>query len=474
MKKHFYILSLFTVLSLAFPACKPDQDIDPELGSAPTAEMATFDAQPKADNPNIIALKNTSPGFNVTWDFGNGETAQGNAVEAKYPLQGEYTITMTMYTKGGSAASSKKVTIANTNYVMLNRPDYNLLTGGSQQIGGKTWVIDKDFAGHMGLGSVERYMIDWWWQAGPNEKEGMGLYDDEYTFLLTGLGFEIKNNGDAFANGASSGDIGGTGSGDQKVSYTAPTGATWSIAEDGDKKYLILSKGAFIGFYTGVSKYEIITLEANELYLRFLDAKNPGNAWYQRLVPKGYTRPKPEVPYKIENISDDFDAAGNITWKTDGGTVFNENYDNPATFGINTTAKVAKYVKGDGQANEFNNVQINLAYKMDLTQRHKFKLMVYMPGYNDYVTQASEDWATTKRLTKQVALKLQNSESATPWETQVEKIVPVTVTDQWVELEFNFSEAANRKDLDRIVLQIGGEAHFIGGTFFVDNFRLLP
>jgi hypothetical protein len=43
-----------------------------------------------------------------------------------------------------------------------------------------------------------------------------------------------------------------------------------------------------------------------------------------------------------------------------------------------------------------------------------------------------------------------------------------------VELTFNFAPYADRKDLNRVVIQIGGEGNFIPGIFFLDDFRLEP
>jgi hypothetical protein len=130
---------------------------------------------------------------------------------------------------------------------------------------------------------------------------------------------------------------------------------------------------------------------------------------------------------------------------------------------------VGRYVKTSAP---FDNVYINLPYKIDLRERHVFKMKVFLPGYNDYETAAGEGWNPNPRLLKQVALKLQNAESGAPWETQAEIIVPVAQMDNWVEVTFDFSAFSERTDFNRIVLQVGGEAHYIPGTFFVDDFRL--
>jgi hypothetical protein len=96
---------------------------------------------------------------------------------------------------------------------------------------------------------------------------------------------------------------------------------------------------------------------------------------------------------------------------------------------------------------------------------------VFMPSYNDYTSMAGVDWAI-KNMLKQVSVKLQNGTADEPWRTQVEVKQGVNQLDKWVELTFDFSAHADRKDFNRIVIQIGGEGNFIPGIFFIDDFRL--
>jgi hypothetical protein len=142
---------------------------------------------------------------------------------------------------------------------------------------------------------------------------------------------------------------------------------------------------------------------------------------------------------------------------------------------INQSAKVGKYTKGDGPAGEYANVQILLDYKMDIRTRHVFKLKVFIPSYNDYTTTGGEPWQSYNTLQKQVSVKLQNSElGGNAYTTQAEVIQKNLQTDKWLELTFDFSAYANREDFDKVVVQIGGEAIFTGGIFFLDDFELLP
>lgn len=49
----------------------------------------------------------------------------------------------------------------------------------------KTWVLDSEANGHIGCGPDQANAAGWW-AAGPNEKAGFGLYDDEITFYDDG------------------------------------------------------------------------------------------------------------------------------------------------------------------------------------------------------------------------------------------------------------------------------------------------
>lgn len=465
MKSIFNTSSLYLILAAAIlggaAGCTPEK-FERKLAAAPTSDQVQFTVTPTTANPNIINFRNTTPGtITAIWDLGNGLTATGNEASGSYAVAGTYNVKLTVFTAGGYASRTQQVTIAQTNVSMLNREDYNFLTGGAANANGKTWVIEKDYAGHMGVGPIAS-ADPIWWQAGPNEKASEGFYDDEMTFNLNGFAYTYRNNGNTFVNGANAAGLGGTAqSADYTMNYTPPTGMVWSIVEEGGKKYLTLSQNGFLAFYTGATRYEILRLTENELYVKGNDRANAANGWWLRLVPKGYSRPVVLPPYKIEDIFDNFDQAGNITWKKEALTL-NESYDNPAPSAAsgNSSQKVALYVKQEGQPFEFANMFADLPYKMDLRQRHIFKLKVYIPSYNDFTTAAGEDWAN-KNLLKQVSVKLQNGKAAQPWVNQVEIKQQVTVLDKWVELTFDFGDPAitSRQDLDRIVIQVGGEGN---------------
>lgn len=459
-KSKVYSMLAAVLLTGMFTACTPEGG-DAELGPAIASDMVQFTATPSANNPNIINFTNQTPGaFKAIWDFGNGAVAEGQQVQGAFALAGEYTVKLTVFTSGGHAISTKTIQIAQTDFAMLDREDYNFLTGGSDAAEGKTWVFDP--VGPMNFGGTPEAPSSWWSQTLDAQSDCMK--DDKYVFKLEGFAFENKSGGAMW----------GVEGGQENVcaSHTAAK-STWRLYEENGKTMLSVSNGETIAWADGNGTYEVMELSENRLHIRKVCCGGAGVRNYV-LVPEGYTPPVKvvEKEYKITDIYDNFDEDGNVVWKTDGLTL-NQSYDNPAPFPINESAKVAMYVKQAGQPYAFANMFLNFDHNLDLRERNVFKLKIFIPGYNDFNSAEGESWADP-HLLKQVSIKLQNSTTAQPWETQVEIKQQVDKLNEWVELTFDFSaaETVNRKDLDRIVIQIGGEGNYIPGIFFLDDFRL--
>ena len=462
--KNPVLMGLIFIFTLLSSACKKD-DSARDLGPAPTADDVKFTASPGADNPNVITLTSQSPGFKAMWDLGNGATAEGNTVTASYPLSGDYVIKLTILTDGGYASNTQTVTIAQTNPSMLTDPAFELISGGLDNATGKTWVVDKGQKGHLGVGPIGGTEPEWY-QADPNEKEGLGLYDDEMVFNMNALKYSYNNNGTTFANAGNAPGIGGpAGSADPTVAYTPPTNLTWLITENNGTKYLTISNGGFIAYYLGVSQYQILSLTEDEMHLRSLDKAVNGNAWYLRLIRKGYERPvvaPVQKPLQAANLSDDFDLVSNFTWATENIT-YKRSYDNPNPFPINTSTKVAFYEKWTGGDGQYGNLNVTLPYRFDLAAKNKIRMKVFIPGSNDFT-----------KVKSMVAIKLQNSLlGGNAWTTQIEiaKTITPDQYNKWIQLEFDYSGSADQTLYDKIVVQVGGEGHPEPGIFYIDDFE---
>lgn len=476
MKRIIYSAIWILCIQVVLFGCKED---DPALGEAPSSADAAFTFEYDEANPNIVHFTTNTTGFKAIWDFGTGVTAEGKEVTGEFPLKGDYEVKLTILTNGGTAINTEVVVIENTNPAMLNVPSWNMLTGGIDDIDGKTWIIDKEIPAHFGVGPNGGTFPEWY-SAAPFEKDGRNFYDDEFTFTLSGFTYQHTVNDYFYANGGYGTTLPGAiqepGGGDYFVPWIPKT-STWNLSDNGDGTYrLTVSNGEFIGYYHGATSYTVISLTADEMYIKSVDPNggSPCCTWYQRFIRKGYTRPVDPPAYKIEDIQDDYQTTSTIVYTNDGGGSLATFYDNPAPVGLNTSTKVARYIKADGAANQFANVQIRLDYKMDIRVRNKFKLKVFIPSFNDYVTQGGEPWQSYNTLQKQVALKLQNRDlGGNAYTTQAEVKFNNLETDKWIELEFDFSGFSTREDFDQIVIQLGGEAIHTGGIFYIDDLVLL-
>jgi len=295
------ILLLLAAGALLF-SCSP-MDLDKHgLGPAPEESQLSFTSSPSSATPNIVVFENTSSVAGIAlWDFGNGTTMKGDKVSATYPFKGDYTVTMSLYTAGGSATVSKVVTIAADDYGLLDTPGFNALTGGADAVEGKTWVFARYTKGHFGVGDVNAAPEangPAWWQCDPKGKEGCSLYENEFTFIQKGTKLIWTNQGNIYTNENGMNHLGKGGTanavvGDFDVPYVPGDNLTFSLDED--SQTLTLGDGAFLGFYTGASEYHIIRLTEHELYVWCGSAAEPGNAWYFIFVPKDeLVEPEPE------------------------------------------------------------------------------------------------------------------------------------------------------------------------------------
>ncbi|PLW93775.1 MAG: hypothetical protein C0591_14015 [Marinilabiliales bacterium] len=191
------------------------------------------------------------------------------------------------------------------------------------------------------------------------------------------------------------------------------------------------------------------------------DSNGTGETYYwDNMAFEGGSEPK---PYLAQDVQENFEDDGYSTIPT---WWFQDAPDLTALPIVEDPADpenhIADYVRSG--TFEWTNAQFVLDWRMNLTERNQFDLMVKLPSSNDY----SGD------LTPTVAMKLQNSLlGGNAWTTQTEVKLTVDEFDTWVTLTFDFSEAADREDYDQVVIQIGGEGHLVPGLFYFDNLVLL-
>ncbi len=174
----------------------------------------------------------------------------------------------------------------------------------------------------------------------------------------------------------------------------------------------------------------------------------------------GGADPKPLLALDVQDNFED-DGWGTITtWKFQDGPELTDLLVVPDP--TNPENHIVAYLRSG--TFEWTNAQFILDHRMDLSERNIFELTVALPSTNDY----SGD------LTPTVAMKLQNSLlGADAWTTQTEVKLTVDQFDQWLTLTFDFSAVADREDYDQVVIQFGGEGHFVPGQFSFDDIDLL-
>jgi hypothetical protein len=229
-------------------------------------------------------------------------------VTKKYTSVGthDYRITAVAYGKGGTSSVVTKDISVRSDFT----PDpelVNKLTGGLA----KTWVVDKNSAGHFGVGpwvhDANNGASDWytpfWYAAAPSEKAGCCncFYTASFVFakvVATGTySLTVSSPDGAFTKtGALAGGLPGIpASGDEGCySYGGGTsafifvpsvsGVPESVATT-KTAILLAGNNTYIGYGAVQKEYEILSITDNSLYLRVRGTET-GNAWYLKLIPQ--------------------------------------------------------------------------------------------------------------------------------------------------------------------------------------------
>jgi PKD repeat protein len=274
---------LFLLVGITLYSCQKDHPI---IGNPPSDSDAQFTYTESANNPNIIDFVASNQNLQCIWDFGNGTKAQGSMASATYPYAGTYTVTLTVFNKGGSKSSTQQIVIAQDDLSLLNNPIFNMLTGGTNGPGYKTWYVDSLIAGHLGVGPDPVSAlgnVPEWWSAGALEKVGCGLYDDRYTFKLNGFKMDMITNGNVYVHNTIASTFPGSymNLGDYTAPFNNLIDQSWTVTEGTDTT-LTLSNNSFIGFYTGVNTYKILSYTDSTLYLQYGHHAG-GLNWYLKL-----------------------------------------------------------------------------------------------------------------------------------------------------------------------------------------------
>lgn len=295
MKNITYKLVIFLSMVLLFNSC---QDDNLELGDliAPTnidvqvlyADGDTFVATGPGDGTGVVKLEASADNA-ISYQFVyNGGTKSAPAGKETYTFTNlglnTYAVTVLAFGRGG-ISTSKTIEIDVLSTYSPPADLLTMLTADSERV----WRIKGESKPHFGLGPVAGTTSFEWYSAGANDKEGVGMYDDRYTFNVDGT-FTAVTNGDVFGRINLIDELGGSGGtvdGADVLNYTYDDyQAQWFLTAPGGVETLNLTGLAFLGYYTGGNhQYVIFSRTPDEMILTTTDGNDEFNWWFT-LVPE--------------------------------------------------------------------------------------------------------------------------------------------------------------------------------------------
>lgn len=315
--------NIFCLLALlVLTNCQED---DGEFGNITAPSNLVLNYQivgQDGDNPNgdgtgfVEFTASADNALNYRFTFSDGsadESSNLGTVTHRFSQQGliNYTVVVIASGTGGALTSTSVSLDVFSSFQDQEAKDF--LSGGLES--SKTWYPKIDQNGHLGVGPTleqdgnDDSALNGHWFPQYDSTNAFGKCDDadtqcfcdmDLTFSLdanNNLTYSHNNNGNTFFNWAH-GDVVGqtfnqfadtcfafdtTGISDVSI---LPSSTDWTQIQDPDfptprGTVMSFSNNAFMGYYTGVSTYEILQIEEDFLYVRFYDAVNPVLAWYQ-------------------------------------------------------------------------------------------------------------------------------------------------------------------------------------------------
>lgn len=313
MKHYIKYCLVFIALLLIIGSCKKKEytmgsltaPTDVTINTKIVGQDATHPNGDGSGNVEITLTGNNVLAYKIDYDASDGIKldllANGKATK-KYTKIGlnTYRITVVAYGPGATPTTVTKDVQVQSNFT----PDPAIvsnLTG----TGSKTWKVDKDIAGHFGVGTWLK-TVDapdntkpTWWSAAINEKVDCCncFYTASFTFTKTSTGsytLTVASPDGAFTKtGSLAGGLPGIPSSGAEGCYSYSGGAssfsfvpasTDIPASTPSTKTAILLSGnnTFIGYGAVQKEYEILSITPTSLYLR-VQGTETGNAWYIKL-----------------------------------------------------------------------------------------------------------------------------------------------------------------------------------------------
>ena len=287
MKKLTNFLFIAIVAVLLLTACAPNDDH--ELGAFNiTQDSFTFSLTPGSDeftfNYAVTFSSTPTCAYKIVINLGDDSEPIVGSLSGTHEyigFSGDYTATCVITLPTTSIfEKSTTITLANNNI----RDDVNsiqyALTGGMDNLEGKTWKVGSWTAMRS---PAERNNV--WW-----DFKNAAVMNDEFTFvpdlINTYGGFRYDNHGDTHMNESLGNEFpdGTTEGSFVTTHYTPATDATWAVSNRDGKTILTINKG-FIAYATSVAElqmteYEVLSFSTTQIRLANLIS----NSWCYELV----------------------------------------------------------------------------------------------------------------------------------------------------------------------------------------------
>lgn len=490
MKRSFLLMLTAVLVSGVFFSCSKDDEDTIVVKSRFTV------TNDEVDGFKVNIVNDSENATSYEWNFGDGSTV-GTQTEStfsySYAEAGTYTITLTAKNGNTTDVSTKEVVISGMTFKQF-------LSG--TDAAGKVWHLD--FTNLISMYNPSN-TSEWWygWNSLPTAQQRNTVRHHEYIFKPDGSfefktqGFTVRPGTDLFFGEAPAPEgwaddvswISGGGKdcstwgNNANLTFTIGTASKYSQCTE---KITLNGNGGHIGPMDTGTDNVVGEPAASTFYevLRYADGGTEPDTvilytpWGGNENGVGTSRPGlgvitlvsykntdqipddeivVEKPLSVYDITETFETAGTMTWVADNNpTEFVEDFANPFSTGINTSAKVGKYQRG---TSDYANLQFELSYRMNLSTRNVFKMKVYI-----------DDAATVPT----VAMKLQDTkQGGNAWQTQTEVKLTGQTKGQWIELTFDFSAVSTNTAYDKIVVQFGDEGANKGdGLFYFDDLIL--
>jgi hypothetical protein len=301
MKKYIPSL-LFVALFATFNGCSNKEYNIGDLSAPTDVVINTEVVGQNATNPNgdgsgdvkITVTGKNALSYKLDYDANDPVDMvylPSGKVTKKYTKLGlnNYRITAVAYGPGGTSTTVTKDISVKSDFTVSPQIVTNL-TGGTS----KTWVVDKNSAGHFGVGPWTGSVTPEWYAAAPKEKEGCCscFYTARFTFARVAANntytLQVATPEGAFTKTGVLTTLPGVpasgaegcysyGGGTSAFSFI-PSGTSVPAGTPSTKTSILLAgNNTFIGYGALQKEYEILQLTATSMYLR-VQGTETGNA----------------------------------------------------------------------------------------------------------------------------------------------------------------------------------------------------